>query len=236
MARFWEIIKEDFSVVIKNDPALKSKWELIFNYPGLIAIVHYRIAHKLHNKNWKLLARILMGWTQFITNIDIHPACVIGRRIFIDHGFGVVIGETAILGDDITIYQGVTLGGVSLERIKRHPTIESGVVIGAGAKILGNIIIGENAKIGANSVVISDVPKNTTAVGIPARVIQKGRIQESSAINKIPDIEAQMFNYILQKIKIIESRIDGNCDEAARRSEELDALYETFIRTIKNDK
>lgn len=184
-------IKEDFSGVRKNDPAIKSNIELFFNYPGLIAIVNYRIAHKLHKKNFKVIARIIMGFTQFITNIDIHPACVIGKGIFIDHGIGVVIGETAILKDNITIYQGVTLGGVTLESTKRHPTILSGVTIGAGAKILGNITIGENSKIGANSVVIRDVPDNSTAVGIPARVIQKGRMKESNAINKIPDIDRQ---------------------------------------------
>ena len=160
-------IKEDFSSIRKNDPAIKSNIELFFNYPGLIAIINYRIAHKLYQKKFRVLARIIMGITQFITNIDIHPACSIGKGIFIDHGIGVVIGETAILKDNITIYQGVTLGGVTLEGTKRHPTIQSGVTIGAGAKILGNITIGENAKIGANSVVIRDVPDNATAVGIP---------------------------------------------------------------------
>lgn len=225
------IIKEDFITVKKSDPAIKSNIELFFNYPGLIAIVHHRIAHKLYTKNFKILARILMGFTQFMTNIDIHPSCIIGRRIFIDHGIGVVIGETAILKDDITIYQGVTLGGVSLEQVKRHPTIESGVVIGAGAKILGNITIGKNAKIGANSVVIKDVPQNSTAVGIPARVIQKGRIQESSAINKIPDIDRQLFNYILQKIDIIESKLKEDCK---KETKELDKLYDSFIKTIKD--
>ncbi len=225
------IIKEDFKTIKKHDPAIKSSMELFFNYPGLIAIVHYRIAHRLYRKNCRILARILMGWTQFITNIDIHPACVIGRRIFIDHGIGVVIGETAILGDDITIYQGVTLGGVSLEPIKRHPTIESGVVIGAGAKILGNITIGAGAKIGANSVVIKDVPSNTTAVGIPARVIQKGRIQDSSAIHKIPDIDRQLFNYILQKIAIIESKLSDDCKKEIK---ELDNIYDSFIKTLKD--
>lgn len=165
------MIKEDFATPVRKDPALKSRLELFFNYPGLIALVHYRIAHVLYQKKWRLLSRIIMGWTQFLTNIDIHPAAQIGRRVFIDHGIGVVIGETAIVGDDVTIYQGVSLGGVSLARAKRHPTLESGVVVGAGAKVLGDILIGQNAKIGANSVVIKDVPAECTAVGIPARII-----------------------------------------------------------------
>lgn len=225
-------IKEDFSSIRKNDPAIKSNIELFFNYPGLIAIINYRIAHKLYQKKFRVLARIIMGITQFITNIDIHPACSIGKGIFIDHGIGVVIGETAILKDNITIYQGVTLGGVTLESTKRHPTIQSGVTIGAGAKILGNITIGENAKIGANSVVIRDVPDNATAVGIPARVIQKGRIKESSAMNKIPDIDRQLFNYMLKRMQILESKID--CNENKKELEDLDRLYDSFLKSIKD--
>lgn len=225
-------IKEDFSSVKKNDPAIKSNIELFFNYPGLIAIVNYRIANKLYKKNFKVLARIIMGFTQFITNIDIHPACSIGKSIFIDHGIGVVIGETAILENNITIYQGVTLGGVSLEKTKRHPTIKSGVTIGAGAKILGNITIGENAKIGANSVVIRDVPDNSTAVGIPARVIQKGRMKESNAMNKIPDIDRQLFNYMLKRIQILESKVD--CNENKKELQDLDKLYDSFLKSIKD--
>ncbi len=167
----WELLKEDFSTPSSRDPALKSKIELFFNYPGLIALAHYRVAHRLYKNEWRVLARIIMGFAQFLSNIDIHPAAQIGRRVFIDHGIGVVVGETAIIGDDVTIYQGVSLGGVSLEKTKRHPTLESGVIIGAGAKVLGNITIGRNAKVGANSVVIKDVPPESTAVGIPARVI-----------------------------------------------------------------
>ena len=225
-------IKEDFSSIRKNDPAIKSNIELFFIYLGLIEIINYRIAHKLYQKKFRVLARIIMGITQFITNIDIHPACSIGKGIFIDHGIGVVIGETAILKDNITIYQGVTLGGVTLESTKRHPTIQSGVTIGAGAKILGNITIGENAKIGANSVVIRDVPDNATAVGIPARVIQKGRIKESSAMNKIPDIDRQLFNYMLKRIQILESKID--CNENKKELEDLDRLYDSFLKSIKD--
>ncbi len=225
-------IKEDFLSIKKNDPAIKSNIELFFNYPGLIAIVNYRIANKLYKRNFRVLARIIMGFTQFITNIDIHPACKIGKGIFIDHGIGVVIGETAILHDNITIYQGVTLGGVTLESTKRHPTIKSGVTIGAGAKILGNITIGENVKIGANSVVIRDVPDNATAVGIPARVIKKGRTKESNAMNKIPDIDRQLFNYMLKRMQILESKII--CNKNKKELEDLDKLYDSFLKSIKD--
>lgn len=225
-------IKEDFLSIKKNDPAIKSNIELFFNYPGLIAIVNYRIANKLYKRNFRVLARIIMGFTQFITNIDIHPACKIGKGIFIDHGIGVVIGETAILYDNITIYQGVTLGGVTLESTKRHPTIKSGVTIGAGAKILGNITIGENVKIGANSVVIRDVPDNATAVGIPARVIKKGRTKESNAMNKIPDIDRQLFNYMLKRMQILESKII--CNKNKKELEDLDKLYDSFLKSIKD--
>jgi serine O-acetyltransferase len=165
------LILEDFSVPKKNDPALHSNFELFFNYPGVWAIVNYRIAHVLHKSGFKFIARVISGLSLILTNIDIHPAATIGRRVFIDHGFGIVIGETTIIEDDVLIYQGVTLGGVNLEKGKRHPTIEKNCVIGSGAKILGDITIGQGSKIGANSVVVQDVPTHSTAVGVPAKVI-----------------------------------------------------------------
>ena len=219
-------IKEDFRVILEKDPAINSKIELFFNYPGLIALVHYRLAHKLHLKGFKILARILMGFTQWITNIDIHPACKIGHRVFIDHGIGVVIGETAEVGNEVTIYQGVSLGGVSLERTKRHPTIEDCVIIGAGAKVLGNIVIGANSKIGANSVVIRPVPPNSTAVGVPAKTIHKGM---SDDLNKIPDIQYQLFAYLKKRLELLESQMPKDCDytESLKR---LEDLYGEFLR------
>ncbi len=220
-------IKEDFRVILEKDPAINSKIELFFNYPGLIALVHYRLAHKLHLKGFKILARILMGFTQWITNIDIHPACKIGHRVFIDHGIGVVIGETAEVGNEVTIYQGVSLGGVSLEKTKRHPTIEDNVVIGAGAKVLGNITIGTNSKIGANSVVITSVPPNSTAVGIPAKVVVKGK---SNDLNKIPDIQFQLFNYLQKRLELLESQIPHS-EELQASIEKLNLIYYEFLKS-----
>ncbi|MCI6218334.1 MAG: serine O-acetyltransferase [Helicobacter sp.] len=229
----FSLIREDFAVVKTRDPALQSSFELLFNYPGLIALVHYRIAHWLYMRGFKKLGRAISGITLFLTNVDIHPEAKIGRRVFIDHAIGVVIGQTAVVGDDVTIYQGVSLGGVSLARTKRHPTIESGVVIGAGAKVLGDIVVGENAKIGANSVVIKDVPRDCTAVGIPARVIVKGRSKEADAANKLPDIDRVLFQYLLTRMKILEknAQLPQQC---VKELEELEVLYKDFLESCNH--
>ena len=174
-------IKEDFFFPYhKEDPALTSRWEILFNYPGVWSIINYRIANKVYNNGFHLLGRAIMGFNAIFASIDIHPSAQIGRRVFIDHGIGVVIGETAIIGDDVLIYQGVTLGGVNLDRTKRHPTIEKNCVIGSGAKILGNIHIGSNSKIGANSVVVNDVPDSQMVAGILAKVVKKYLTKDNS--------------------------------------------------------
>lgn len=234
MGSVFNKIKEDFITPWKCDPAINSRVELLFNYPGVWALVSYRIAHVIHQKNFKLIARIIMGITQIITNVDIHPRCKIGRGVFIDHGFGVVIGETTVIEDDVLIYQGVTLGGVNLERhIKRHPTIKKGAVIGGGAKILGNITIGENARVGANSVVVKSVPNNATAVGIPARVLAREDIGQLSH-NKIPDINKELFLYLIKRIAVIEEAISTHQEEIIEsKDKELEKLYQDFISTIK---
>jgi len=230
----WEKIKEDFSQPILHDPAINSKVELFFNYPGVWALANYRIAHALHVKGFKTLARALMGISQIITNTDIHPACTIGRRVFIDHAFGVVVGETAIVGDDVLIYQGVTLGGVSLDRgVKRHPTIGSHTVIGSGAKILGDITIGENCRIGSNSVVVKSIPDDSTAVGLPARIIDKGRDKNPMAHNKIPDINKELFIYMFKRIKILEEAVLTTNKDLKIKDDELEAIYKCYLESVK---
>src|ERR1700678_1920779 len=171
MAHLAGLIREDVTTVLERDPAAKSRLEIFLCYAGLHAVWFYRINHWLWNHGFFLLARWLSEVARFLTGIEIHPGAKIGRRLFIDHGLGVVIGETAIVGNDVTLYQGVTLGGTGKEHGKRHPTIEDDVVIGGGAKVLGNITIGRNCRIGAGSVVLRDVPDDSTVVGVPGHVI-----------------------------------------------------------------
>lgn len=226
-------ICEDFSNVKKNDPALHSTFELFFNYPGLWAMFFYRHAHWLYTKGLRFIPRFISGLGQFLTTIDIHPAAQIGRRVFIDHGVGVVIGETTIIGDDVVIYQQVTLGGVSLSSGKRHPTIENNVVIGAGAKILGNITIGENSKVGANSVVVKDVPSNSTAIGIPARVIKRGFDKAQLSHNKIPDINKEIFEYLVKRLAVLEHAVKtGDILSMEKDDHELSEVYDAFIKSM----
>ena len=164
-------IREDIACVFERDPAARSTWEVITCYPGFHALLIHRLAHWLWRIKLRWLARFVSHLSRFLTGIEIHPGARVGRRVFIDHGMGVVIGETAELGDDCTLYHGVTLGGTSWNKGKRHPTLKAGVVIGAGAKVLGPVVVGEGAKIGSNAVVVKDVPAGATALGIPARVI-----------------------------------------------------------------
>ncbi len=171
MPHLLSLIREDVANVVEHDPAAKSRLEVFLCYSGLHAVWFYRMNHWLWNHRLFLLARMLSQAARFLTGIEIHPAAKIGRRLFIDHGLGVVIGETAIVGEDVTLYQGVTLGGTGKEHGKRHPTIEDRVVVGGGAKILGNITVGKNCRIGAGSVVLRNVPENSTVVGVPGHII-----------------------------------------------------------------
>lgn len=171
MPHLLSLIREDLSTVMEHDPAAKSRLEVFLCYAGLHAVWFYRINHWLWNHGFFLLARWLSQVARLLTGIEIHPGAKVGRRLFIDHGMGVVIGETTIVGDDVTLYQGVTLGGTGKEQGKRHPTIEDGVVVGGGAKILGNITVGKNSRIGAGSVVLRNVPDDSTVVGVPGHII-----------------------------------------------------------------
>lgn len=229
----WQIIKEDLNEPKRQDPAFNSIVELLFNYPGVWAIVNYRFAHFFYKKGLKRLARAICGISAFITNVDIHPAATIGRHVFLDHAFGIVIGETAIIGDFSLIYQGVTLGGVNLSRSKRHPTLQNGVVVGAGAKILGDIVIGENSKIGANSVVIKNVPPNSTAVGIPAKIVSKNT-EIPLSHDKIPDINKEIFKYLMKRINILEEILLKENKTLQNRDFELYKYYESYLNSLEN--
>jgi serine O-acetyltransferase len=174
-------IREDIRCVFDRDPAARSVWEVLTCYPGFHALQLHRISHALWKLRLRWLARFWSHWARFFTGIEIHPGATIGRRVFIDHGMGVVIGETAEIGDDCTLYHGVTLGGVSWNKGKRHPTLGKGVVVGAGAKILGPFTVGEGAKVGSNSVVVKAVPDGATVVGIPARIVEAGSAAKAEA-------------------------------------------------------
>lgn len=179
-------LKEDIAVVFDRDPAARSTFEVVTTYPGFHAMLFHRLAHQLWRLELKWLARFVSHIGRWLTGIEIHPGATIGRRVFIDHGMGVVVGETAEIGDDCTLYHGVTLGGTSWNKGKRHPTLKSGVTVGAGAKILGPITIGANARVGSNAVVVKDVPDDATAVGIPARILdssaEKQRNQQAEKL------------------------------------------------------
>jgi serine O-acetyltransferase len=177
LATMLDRLKEDIACVFERDPAARTTWEVVTCYPGLHALTLHRLAHWLWGHRVRWVARFLSHFTRWLTGIEIHPGATIGRRVFIDHGMGVVIGETAEIKDECTLYHGVTLGGTSWNKGKRHPTLERGVVVGAGAKVLGPITVGEGAKVGSNAVVVRDVPPEATAVGIPARIVEAGRDQ-----------------------------------------------------------
>ncbi|MFW6138447.1 MAG: serine O-acetyltransferase [Spirochaetota bacterium] len=205
-------LMEDIQVVFERDPAAKNVPEVLFCYPGLKAVWFHRIAHFLWKKRFKFTARLLSQISRFITGVEIHPGANIGRRFFIDHGSGVVIGETSEVGNDVTVYQGVVLGGVSSEKKKRHPTIGDNVVIGAGAVILGPIHVGQCSKIGANSVVLRDVKPFTTVVGIPARPAGKHRLKDQHVDldhSRIIDPLKKVIDDLKRRVHALESEIDA---------------------------
>jgi serine O-acetyltransferase len=233
-------LREDIATIRERDPAARSAWEVLTCYPGLHALVLHRLAHACWRAGWRWLARFVSQLARFLTGIEIHPGATVGRRVFIDHGMGVVIGETAEIGDDCTIYQGVTLGGTSLTRgAKRHPTLERGVIVGAGAKVLGGFTIGADAKIGSNAVVVKPVPAGGTAVGNPARVIQSATRAAANAATDVapcgakPELEPAAFcayGITPNADDPVSLAIHGLIDHAAGQSQRIDEIVAALER------
>ena len=232
-------LKEEIAVVFERDPAARNTWEVITCYPGFHALLMHRLAHWLWARELKWLARLTSHVGRWLTGIEIHPGATIGRRFFIDHGMGVVIGETAEIGDDCTLYHGVTLGGTSWNKGKRHPTLGDGVVVGAGAKILGPISIGPGAKVGSNAVVVKDVPPGATAIGIPARIVDardsvaSGRFAAYAVVKELNDPLAKAIHELIEHSVETDKRLDHVLAELSRLGmkiqeeahTELDAQY-----------
>jgi serine O-acetyltransferase len=221
----FERLREDMQVVFERDPAARTRWEILTTYPGIHAVMMHRLSHALWNGGFKWPARLLSNVARLLTGIEIHPGAQIGRRFFIDHGMGVVIGETAVIGDDCTLYHGVTLGGTTWEKGKRHPTLLDDVVVGAGAKVLGPIEIGRGARIGSNAVVVKSVPEGATVVGVPGRLIEAARptahreriatkmgFDAYGATRDAPDPVAHAINCMLDHIHVMDSKMEQMCE------------------------
>lgn len=239
MPSFFQRIREDIRSVFDRDPAARNVFEVLTTYPGIHAVILHRVSHGLWQRNFKWLARVLSNLARWYTGIEIHPGATIGRRFFIDHGMGVVIGETAEIGDDCTLYHGVTLGGTSWDKGKRHPTLRNNVVVGAGAKVLGPIVIGEGARIGSNSVVTKEVPANATVVGVPGRVIERSKdVKEEQraatarkmgfdaygATSDAPDPVATAINCMLDHIHVMDKKMEGMCETLKSMGAEVEDL------------
>ena len=203
----WRAIKEQFDTVFDRDPAAKSVLEIVLCYPGFHAILLHRIAHRLYQWDIPLIPRVISQFGRFFTGIEIHPGATIGRRFFIDHGSGVVIGETTEIGDDVLLYQGVTLGGTGNEKGKRHPTLGNHVVVGTGAKVLGNILIGNHVKIGAGSVVVRPAPDYSTVVGVPGHIVRARNESGDLEHGKLPDPEGQAIEDLSRRVAELESQL-----------------------------
>jgi serine O-acetyltransferase len=221
----FDTLKHDIQVVFERDPAARSIMEVFWCYPGVHAMMFHRTAHWLWARRWLTLGRFLSHVGRFVTGIEIHPGAEIGPGLFIDHGMGVVIGETTQIGANCTLYQGVTLGGTSLKKEKRHPTLGQNIVVGAGAKILGAITIGDHSKIGAGSVVVTEVPPHSTVVGIPGRVVQHSGDKHLETIDldhhDLPDPEAKAINYLADKVRELERELYQLRQEVRRTRQEV---------------
>ncbi len=212
-------IREQVDTIFREDPAAKSVLEVVLCYPGFHAVLLHRVAHRLYRAHWYLIARVLSNINRFLTGVDIHPGARVGRRFFIDHGMGVVIGETTEIGDDVLVYQNVTLGGTGKERGKRHPTIGHHVVVGTGAKVLGNIRVGDHVKVGAGSVVIRAVPDYSTVVGVPGRVVRSRDDSAGSELEHghLPDPEGQAIDDLSRRIDQLEEMVKMLAAERVER-------------------
>jgi serine O-acetyltransferase len=231
-------IRSDIAAVKERDPACRRSLDVILSYPGFHALFFHRIAHKIWGWGFKSLARFISHISRMLTGIEIHPAVKVGKGLFIDHGMGVVIGETTEIGENVTLYQGVTLGGVSLKKEKRHPTLRDNVVVGAGAKVLGPFEVGENSRIGSNSVVVKAVPPNSTVVGIPGRIVIKEgeRVDEFDLDHQImPDPVAKAFNCMMEHLQLMHKRINalsegGDNGQDEEHFETLRCRLDTIVR------
>ena len=225
-------IREDVATVMEHDPAARSRLEVFLCYSGLHAVWFYRVNHWLWNRHFLLLGRFLSQIARFLTGIEIHPGAKIGRRLFIDHGLGVVIGETAIVGDDVTLYQGVTLGGTGKEQGKRHPTLEDGVVAGSGAKILGNITVGKNCRIGAGSVVLRNVPEDSTVVGVPGHIIfREGKRVVITDPKQINDPLSEALASVMTELNKLRDRVQ-QLEGAEHKGEPLPASLQRIMEDV----
>jgi serine O-acetyltransferase len=232
MPHMLSLIREDVATVMEHDPAAKSRLEVFLCYSGLHAVWFYRINHWLWNQNFFLLGRLLSQFARFLTGVEIHPGAQIGRRLFIDHASGVVIGETAIVGDDVTLYQGVTLGGTGKEQGKRHPTLEDGVVAGSGAKILGNITVGKNCRIGAGSVVLRSVPEDSTVVGVPGHIIfREGKRVVIIDPKQINDPLSEALASVMAEVNKLRERVQ-QLEGAEAKDEPLSASLQRIMEDV----
>ena len=224
----WRQIVEDIDCVFDRDPAARSRLEILMTYPGVHALLWQRIASRLWRWKMKFSARLIAYVSLLLTNIDIHPGATIGRRLFIDHGAGVVIGETAVIGNGVTLYHGVTLGGTTWNKGRRHPTLKDGVMVGAGAKVLGAITLGKNVRIGANSVVVSDVPDERSVIGIPGRIVAR-ELRSVEGLNGvdlnhhlIPDPVGRAIGCLLERIDHLEAQLQQRSDECIACSDDCE--------------
>ncbi|USB32777.1 serine O-acetyltransferase EpsC [Paenibacillus sp. YPG26] len=214
-------MRSDIEAVLDNDPAARGWFEVVFTYSGLHAIWSHRIANAFYRRKWFSVARIISQVSRFFTGIEIHPGATIGNRLFIDHGMGVVIGETCEIGDDVVIYQGVTLGGSGKEKGKRHPTIGNNVVIGSGAKILGSFTVGAQSNIGANSVVLKEIPPNSTVVGIPGKVVKQGGVRMDRLSHQLPDPVVDTMRVLQREIEELQEELRNLKEERAELRAEV---------------